>query len=146
MVSSGYCQGTRCGGTMVLEHSGTLELPGLSCGGAPTIVTTAVGQLAISKGRQGREAHNVVQVYLANLRLKEVSTDVLITAYEPIFINPLSESARTVGAGPTVLLNNPDSCRWPRCSSVLLQVSRSMIGISSAQVLDKFVYSYPDLH
>ncbi|OAY70768.1 ran guanine nucleotide release factor-like [Ananas comosus] len=88
--------------TMVLEHSGTLELPGLSCGGAPTIVTTAVGQLAISKGRQGREAHNVVQVYLANLRLKEVSTDVLITAYEPIFINPLSESARTVGAGPTV--------------------------------------------
>lgn len=28
----------------------------------------------------------VVQVYLANLRLKEVGTDVLITAYEPILI------------------------------------------------------------
>ncbi|KAI8527436.1 hypothetical protein RHMOL_Rhmol12G0075300 [Rhododendron molle] len=38
-------------------------------------------------------------VYLANLRLKEVGTDVLITAYEPILINPLSESASSVGAG-----------------------------------------------
>lgn len=43
-----------------------------------------------------------MRVYLANLRLKEVSSDVLITAYEPILINPLSESARTVGAGPAV--------------------------------------------
>ncbi|PPD94979.1 hypothetical protein GOBAR_DD07986 [Gossypium barbadense] len=38
-------------------------------------------------------------VYLANIRLKEVGTDVLITAYEPIVINPLSESASAVGAG-----------------------------------------------
>ncbi|KAG5520536.1 hypothetical protein RHGRI_033198 [Rhododendron griersonianum] len=42
------------------------------------------------------------QVYLENLRLKEVGTDVLITAYEPILINgcsPLSESASSVGVG-----------------------------------------------
>ncbi|XP_008808046.2 ran guanine nucleotide release factor [Phoenix dactylifera] len=88
--------------TMVLEHSGTLEAVGLGYGGGPTIVKMAVGQMAISKGRQGREAQNLVRVYLANLRLKEVSTDVLITAHEPILINPLSESARTVGAGPAV--------------------------------------------
>ncbi|EEF39898.1 pentatricopeptide repeat-containing protein, putative [Ricinus communis] len=37
--------------------------------------------------------------YLANIRLKGVSSDVLITAYEPVLINPLSETARTVGAG-----------------------------------------------
>lgn len=28
----------------------------------------------------------IVQVYVANLRLKEVNTDVLITAYEPVHI------------------------------------------------------------
>ncbi|KAL2904520.1 putative ran guanine nucleotide release factor [Bienertia sinuspersici] len=75
----------------------------------------AEGEMAISKGRQGREAQNLVKVrdllfqlmsfllqlsvHLANLRLKEVGTDVLVTAYEPIVINPLSESAGTVGAG-----------------------------------------------
>eukprot|EP00262_Sarcandra_glabra_P019291 TRINITY_DN7219_c0_g1_i5.p1 TRINITY_DN7219_c0_g1~~TRINITY_DN7219_c0_g1_i5.p1 ORF type:complete len:100 (-),score=14.57 TRINITY_DN7219_c0_g1_i5:84-383(-) len=58
--------------------------------------------MSISKERQGREAQNLVKVYLANIRLKEVSTDVLITAYEPIWLNPLSASARNVGAGPAV--------------------------------------------
>ncbi|KAF4360241.1 hypothetical protein F8388_020535 [Cannabis sativa] len=71
------------------------------------------GCVAISKGRQGREAQNVVRfriffppannvilwVYVANVRLKEVNTDILISAYEPIHINPLSESATAVGAG-----------------------------------------------
>ncbi|KAB1208040.1 Ran guanine nucleotide release factor [Morella rubra] len=67
------------------------------------VAKTAFGYIglgiAISKGRQGREAQNIVKVYLANLRLKEVGTDMLITAYEPIHINPLSESASAVGAG-----------------------------------------------
>nr|GMD13445.1 ran guanine nucleotide release factor-like [Ipomoea batatas]GMD16941.1 ran guanine nucleotide release factor-like [Ipomoea batatas]GMD21054.1 ran guanine nucleotide release factor-like [Ipomoea batatas] len=57
---------------------------------------------AIAKGRQGREAQNLVKVYLANVRLKEVTTDILITAYEPIVINSLSESASAVGAGVAV--------------------------------------------
>ncbi|XP_057448259.1 uncharacterized protein LOC130739843 [Lotus japonicus] len=89
-------------GTVVIEQSGVLEAPGLTHNNIPTVVTTAVGQMAISKGRQGREAQNIVKVYLANLRLKGVDTDVLITAYEPIVINPLSESADTVGAGLAV--------------------------------------------
>ncbi|BAT99262.1 hypothetical protein LR48_Vigan06g104500 [Vigna angularis] len=89
-------------GTLVVEQSGVLEAPGLTYYNTPAVVTTAVGQMAISKGRQGREAQNIVKVYLANLRLKEVDTDVLITAYEPIVINPLSESADTVGAGVAV--------------------------------------------
>ncbi|XP_020091244.1 uncharacterized protein LOC109712213 isoform X2 [Ananas comosus] len=46
--------------TMVLEHSGNLELGGLHSGDAPTIATTAVGQMAISKGRQGRKAQNIL--------------------------------------------------------------------------------------
>ncbi|XP_074309730.1 uncharacterized protein LOC141644156 [Silene latifolia] len=86
-------------GGMVIEQSGVIEAPALSYRNTPAVVTTAVGQMAISKGRQGREAQNIVRVYLANLRLKEAGTDVLITAYEPVVINPLSESAGTVGAG-----------------------------------------------
>ncbi|XP_059446253.1 uncharacterized protein LOC132177809 [Corylus avellana] len=89
-------------GVVVIEQSGVIEAPGLCYRNIPAVVTTAVGQMAISKGRQGRQAQNTVRVYLANLRLKEVDTDVLITAYEPIHINPLSESASTVGAGLAV--------------------------------------------
>ncbi|RDX91373.1 Ran guanine nucleotide release factor, partial [Mucuna pruriens] len=89
-------------GSVVIEQSGVLEAPGLMYNNTPAVVTTAVGQMAISKGRQGREAQNIVKVYLANLRLKGVDTDVLVTAYEPIVINPLSESADTVGAGVAV--------------------------------------------
>ncbi|XP_023552843.1 probable ran guanine nucleotide release factor [Cucurbita pepo subsp. pepo] len=86
-------------GSVVIEQSGVIEAPGLCYANIPSVVTTAVGQMAISKGRQGREAQNIVRVYLANLRLKAVGTDVLICAYEPILINPLSESASSVGSG-----------------------------------------------
>lgn len=86
-------------GFTLLEQSTVVEAPGLCYKNIPAIVTTAVGQMAVSKGRQGREAQNIIKVYLANIRLKEVGTDVLITAYEPIVINPLSESASAVGAG-----------------------------------------------
>ncbi|KAL6562527.1 hypothetical protein OROGR_003534 [Orobanche gracilis] len=99
-------------GTMVLEQSGVFQADGLGFRGTPAIITTAVGQMVyvgigsnklhdpgISKGRQGRDAQNIIKVYLANLRLKDVGTDVLITAYEPMLINPLSESAAAVGAG-----------------------------------------------
>ncbi|KAL3646470.1 hypothetical protein CASFOL_011650 [Castilleja foliolosa] len=89
-------------GTMVLEQSGVFEAGGLRLRNNPAIINTAVGQMAISKGRQGREAQNLVKVYLANLRLKDAATDVLVTAYEPMLINPLSESAATVGAGLAV--------------------------------------------
>ncbi|XWS64272.1 hypothetical protein CRYUN_Cryun06bG0172100 [Craigia yunnanensis] len=84
-------------GFTLLEQSPAVEATGLCYRTIPAVVATAVGQMAVSKGRQGREAQNIIKVYLANIRLKEVGTDVLITAYEPILINPLSESASTVG-------------------------------------------------
>ncbi|KAL2483715.1 Mog1/PsbP/DUF1795-like photosystem II reaction center PsbP family protein [Forsythia ovata] len=109
---------------MVLEHSGVFQADGLQYRNTPAVVTTATGKMGISKGRQGRKhkycegkfvsllpsaaifggANRVRprRVYLANLRLEEVGTDVLITAYEPMLINPLSESASTVGAGLAV--------------------------------------------
>ncbi|KAF5737584.1 ran guanine nucleotide release factor [Tripterygium wilfordii] len=89
-------------GFTMIEHSGVVEVPGLCYRNMPAVVTTAVGQMAISKGRQRMNAQNIVRLYLANLRLKEVATDVLITAYEPILINPLSESASSVGPGLAV--------------------------------------------
>ncbi|KAI3733621.1 hypothetical protein L6452_13068 [Arctium lappa] len=89
-------------GTIVIEQSAVLEAQGLQFRNMPAVITSATAQMAISKGRQGREAQNLVKVYLANLRLKGVNTDILITAYEPIFINPLSESASSVGAGLTL--------------------------------------------
>ncbi|KAG2572565.1 ran guanine nucleotide release factor isoform X1 [Panicum virgatum] len=90
------------GDNLVVEHSGTLELAGLRLGEAPAVARTSAGQLAVSKGRQGREAQNIVRLYLANIRLKDAATDVLITAYEPLLINPLSESAAAVTAGPAI--------------------------------------------
>ncbi|OIT36591.1 PREDICTED: ran guanine nucleotide release factor-like [Nicotiana attenuata] len=89
-------------GTTIIEQSAVFEAPGLCYRNTPAVITTAVAQMAVSKGRQGREAQNLVKVYLANLRLKDVGTDILITAYEPLLINPLSESASTVGAGVAV--------------------------------------------
>ncbi|GJX22500.1 probable ran guanine nucleotide release factor [Tanacetum coccineum] len=89
-------------GTIVTDQSAVFEAPGLRYRNMTSVITTATAQMAISKGRQGRETQNLVKVYLANLRLKGVQTDILITAYEPVFINPLSESANAVGAGATV--------------------------------------------
>ncbi|KAG2253208.1 hypothetical protein Bca52824_083344 [Brassica carinata] len=85
-----------------LQDLALIEAPGLSFRNIPAVVTSAVGEMAISKGRQGRDAQNLVRVYVANLRLKGVETDVLVTAYEPILINPLSESANAVGSGLAV--------------------------------------------
>ncbi|XP_055818667.1 uncharacterized protein LOC129887552 isoform X7 [Solanum dulcamara] len=66
--------------------SAVFEAPGLCYRNMPVVITTTIDQMAVSKGRQGREAQNLVKVYLANIRLKEVGADVLITAYEPLVI------------------------------------------------------------
>ncbi|KAI8527320.1 hypothetical protein RHMOL_Rhmol12G0066700 [Rhododendron molle] len=119
----GYGQliGCSCLAMEVIEQSGVVEAHGLRFRNMPAVVTTAVAQMGISKGRQGREAQNVIRVYLANLRLKEVGTDVLITAYEPILINPLSESASSVGAG--LAAPAAESGRMPMAEVFKLAVS-----------------------
>ncbi|KAI3947446.1 hypothetical protein MKW92_035077 [Papaver armeniacum] len=94
--------------TTVIEQSGVFTADGIRYRNTAAVMTTAIGEMKISKGRQGPEAHNHlilgtnnhVKVYVANLRLKEVGTDVLITAYEPFVINPLSESANSSGCTP----------------------------------------------
>ncbi|WZZ77640.1 hypothetical protein YC2023_098212 [Brassica napus] len=75
----------------LVEQSNVIDVPGLSYRNIPSIASTAIGEMAISKGRQGREAQNLLrdffwQVYGANIHLKGVETDVLVTAYEHILI------------------------------------------------------------
>ncbi|XP_055818663.1 uncharacterized protein LOC129887552 isoform X4 [Solanum dulcamara] len=73
--------------------SAVFEAPGLCYRNMPVVITTTIDQMAVSKGRQGREAQNLVKVYLANIRLKEVGADVLITAYEPLVIKDRCSSS-----------------------------------------------------
>ncbi|KAF3498959.1 hypothetical protein DY000_02052197 [Brassica cretica] len=70
----------------LVEQSNVIDVPGLSYRNIPSIASTAIGEMAISKGRQGREAQNLLRVYGANIHLKGVETDVLVTAYEHILI------------------------------------------------------------
>ncbi|KAJ6854770.1 ran guanine nucleotide release factor-like [Populus alba x Populus x berolinensis] len=104
-------------GFTLVDQSGVVEVP---IGDSSALVTTAIGQMGISKGRQGREAQNVVRVYLANLRLKNAGTDVLVVAHEPILISPLSESASAVGPG---LLPAPQSGFLPMSEVFKVAVS-----------------------
>ncbi|CAN7029525.1 unnamed protein product, partial [Brassica rapa subsp. trilocularis] len=75
----------------LVEQSNVIDVPGLSYRNIPSVASTAIGELAISKGRQGREAQNLLRVYVANIRLanihlKGVETGVLVTTYELILI------------------------------------------------------------
>ncbi|XLR65352.1 hypothetical protein S83_016024, partial [Arachis hypogaea] len=108
-------------GSVVIEQSGVLEMPDLMYINTPAVVTTAVGQMILSDypsscwlkpcsisilrqflRDEGREAQNIIKVYLANMCLKGVDTDALVTAYELVVINPFSESAGTVGTRSAV--------------------------------------------
>jgi len=108
-------------GFQLIEQSEVIEAPGLSFRNISAVATTAIGEMAISKGRQGREAQNLVRVYVANIRLKGVDTDVLVTAYEPILINPLSESADAVGSGLAVPASQ--SGKMPMCDIIKQSLS-----------------------
>ncbi|CAK9197100.1 unnamed protein product [Sphagnum jensenii] len=88
--------------TLVVELENgitTADVPNLE---ASIPVNVTVGTLAVAKARQGDDARNLVRVHLANIRLRGVETDVLITVYEPLIINERSQSAAVVGAGTTV--------------------------------------------
>ncbi|XP_033133666.1 uncharacterized protein LOC103833243 isoform X2 [Brassica rapa] len=46
----------------LVEQSNVIDVPGLSYRNIPSVASTAIGELAISKGRQGREAQNLLRV------------------------------------------------------------------------------------
>ena len=63
--------------------------------------SVAVGTMKMAKGRErGDERNrNVVEVTLANVRLPEVGTDLLVTVNRPLVVAPGSSAAATTGAG-----------------------------------------------
>ncbi|RWV79087.1 hypothetical protein GW17_00059835, partial [Ensete ventricosum] len=132
--------------TMVLEHSGTLEAAGLTGLNGPAIVTTAVAHMAIAKGRQGREAQNLVRVSLHldimipsnGLELECLSCCLMSAGISGKFalcicdFSPLSESARTVRAGLAI----------PAAQAGCLPMSAVFkLGITSFKVHDWSLFS-----
>ncbi|RWW79728.1 hypothetical protein BHE74_00011964 [Ensete ventricosum] len=132
--------------TMVLEHSGTLEAVGLTGLNGPAIVTTAVAHMAIAKGRQGREAQNLVRVSLHldimipsnGLELECLSCCLMSAGISGKFalcicdFSPLSESARTVRAGLAI----------PAAQAGCLPMSAVFkLGITSFKVHDWSLFS-----
>eukprot|EP00250_Pteridium_aquilinum_P009308 c18585_g1_i1 orf=154-750(+) len=90
------------GHTLVVEDVKALTSGDTPLLGSQFVVNAVVGKMAVSKGKQGTEAQNLLRVYLANIRLWDSNTDVLVTVYEPLLISEQSESARVLGAGATV--------------------------------------------
>lgn len=64
-----------------------------------TFCTLISGEVAVSKGRQGAEALNKVQINLLVVRLPNFGTDVLVTLNTPIFISEQSAAAQQAGSG-----------------------------------------------
>ncbi|KAK9814741.1 hypothetical protein WJX72_010720 [[Myrmecia] bisecta] len=64
-----------------------------------TFVSVARGAQAVSKGRQGQEALNQVQICQACIRLPSVDSDLLITLNTPMHISEHSAAAEHAGAG-----------------------------------------------
>ncbi|XP_024383738.1 uncharacterized protein [Physcomitrium patens] len=88
--------------SLVVEEENSVPAANVPNLDANTTVNAVIGTMAVAKGRQGPEASNVVRVYLANIRLRVVGTDILVIVYEPLVISEHSESAQAVGAGATV--------------------------------------------
>ncbi|GMH35502.1 hypothetical protein BSKO_03370 [Bryopsis sp. KO-2023] len=77
------------------------ELSSTDVAGIPTesFKAVIVGSQEVSKGRQGPDAANLVQISLAVLRLPSVGSDVLVTINTPIIINKNSTAAKDAGSG-----------------------------------------------
>lgn len=75
--------------TVLLEETLNAEYTKINVPHATQII---VGDQCVAKFKEGDHAKNVVRVYLGNIRLPTVSTDVLLSVSTPIRINPASSS------------------------------------------------------
>lgn len=78
------------------EHLTDADVPEMAPG---TTVIMASGQQQVSKGRQGPDAANTVQLLLAVVRLPAHATDIVLTLNTPMDISPHSAAAEHAGAG-----------------------------------------------
>ena len=73
------------------------DLP--SVNGPFAAASACVGRQVMSKGRDGVEAANVVEVIVANVRLVQVETDLLVTLNRALVVADGSQAAAQTGAG-----------------------------------------------
>ncbi|CAM6084986.1 unnamed protein product [Calypogeia fissa] len=107
---------------LVVEAGGHLSVTQVPLMDPSTIVNSAVGTLAVSKARESVEACNSVRVHLANMRLKNVQTDLLITVYQPLVISEHSSSAAAVGVvGSTIPAEHAGFMSVPDIFSLMLR-------------------------
>lgn len=59
----------------------------------PHVTSVVVGDQRVAKFKEGESAKNVVRVYVGNVRLPSVTTDVVVSISVPLLINPASSSA-----------------------------------------------------
>mmetsp|Transcript_5567 Transcript_5567/g.16614 ORF Transcript_5567/g.16614 Transcript_5567/m.16614 type:complete len:196 (+) Transcript_5567:85-672(+) len=59
-----------------------------------TVGSIALGRVAVAKYRDSAEKANVVNLFVACFRIKDVATDLLISLNDPIFIHNESSSAK----------------------------------------------------
>lgn len=90
LAEAGSATSSTIEGTRRLENSDIPLLP------ENTTAYSALGIQRVAKGRDDPQAANELQVILAVVRLKTVSSDVVITLNTPITIDPCSSSAQAV--------------------------------------------------
>ena len=73
------------------------DLPGLS--GRFAAASVAYGRQKVAKHRDADAARNTVEVFVANIRLPEVGTDMLVTVNRPCFISEGSSTVPQTGSG-----------------------------------------------
>ncbi|CEG46313.1 RAN guanine nucleotide release factor [Plasmopara halstedii] len=74
---------------VLLEEKTDTKLTGVD---VPHIMRIIVGDQCVAKFKEGDHAKNVVRVYLGNIRLPSVTTDVVLSVSAPMRINPASSS------------------------------------------------------
>ncbi|TDH64832.1 uncharacterized protein CCR75_000590 [Bremia lactucae] len=75
--------------TVLFEETSNAEYTGINVPHATQII---VGDQCVAKFIEGDHAKNVVRVYLGNIRLPTVTTDVVLSVSTPIRISPASSS------------------------------------------------------
>eukprot|EP00197_Chlamydomonas_leiostraca_P012914 CAMPEP_0202864604 /NCGR_PEP_ID=MMETSP1391-20130828/4776_1 /ASSEMBLY_ACC=CAM_ASM_000867 /TAXON_ID=1034604 /ORGANISM="Chlamydomonas leiostraca, Strain SAG 11-49" /LENGTH=189 /DNA_ID=CAMNT_0049544361 /DNA_START=94 /DNA_END=660 /DNA_ORIENTATION=- len=82
-----------------VQQLGPGDVPHLLPSGVCAYACVAHGVQTVSKGRQGADAANRVEVRMAVLRLPRAHSELLLTLNSPLSISPASQSAQHAGAG-----------------------------------------------
>ncbi|KAI9906192.1 hypothetical protein PsorP6_004218 [Peronosclerospora sorghi] len=77
---------------MLIEEKEAPDFVTSSAIDTPHATHIIVGDQRVAKFKDGDDAKNVVRVYVGNIRLPGVTTDIVLSASAPMHINPASSS------------------------------------------------------